>query len=160
MDTTTEQAPDARLDAAIRELKQEMAACAAPRGVEKELMAAFALQHRRPRWYQRLSPLRWAVAAGLAGALALPVFLATLPAPDGAALLAGRDAGGDFFAIESLDTIEREPNPRVIEADLPRTELASLGVPVSPENAGESVRAEMLVSADGRPLAFRLSSIQ
>jgi hypothetical protein len=35
--------------------------------------------------------------------------------------------------------------------------FASMGMAVSPEMASESVRAEMLVSAAGQPLALRLS---
>jgi len=35
--------------------------------------------------------------------------------------------------------------------------LASLGVPVSPDVVGETVKAEMLVSAADQPLALRLS---
>ena len=41
---------------------------------------------------------------------------------------------------------------------MPRTALAPLGVTVSPENAADTVRAEMLVAADGHPLAVRLTS--
>ena len=163
MDMRTGETPDPRLDAALEELRRGMATLDAPPSVENELMRAFARQHRQPRWYQRIAPARWAMAGGLAGAMALAVavLLATQPlqpGANGAQPMYGD--GGDFIAIESLDVIEQELNPRMIEADLPRTELASLGVPVTPENAGESVRAEMLVSADGRPLAFRLSSIQ
>jgi hypothetical protein len=47
----------------------------------------------------------------------------------------------------------------MVETEVPRTALAPLGLSVTPENAGESVRAEMLVAADGEPLALRLSSI-
>lgn len=45
----------------------------------------------------------------------------------------------------------------MVEATVPRATLASLGVPVSPENASDLVLAEMLVGADGRPLALRLA---
>lgn len=164
MDMRTDETRDPHLDAALEQLRRGMATVDTPRCVEQELMQAFARQHRKPRWYQRIAPARWAMAGGLASAVALAVavLLATpplQPGGNGAQLMNG-DGGGDFIAIESLDTIEQEQNPRMIEADLPGTELASLGVPVTPENAGESVRAEMLVSADGRPLAFRLSSIQ
>jgi hypothetical protein len=42
---------------------------------------------------------------------------------------------------------------------VPRTALAPLGVTVTPENASDTVKAEMLVAADGEPLALRLSSV-
>ncbi|RJG11332.1 hypothetical protein D3872_20140 [Massilia cavernae] len=164
MDMRTDEARDPRMDPALDELRRAMAAVDTPRAVEKELMQAFARQHRKASWYQRIAPARWAMAGGLASvmAVAIGVLVALQPGqqPGAGAQLINRDGGDFFIAIESLESIEQEPNPRMIEADLPRTELASLGVPVTPENAGESVRAEMLVSADGRPLAFRLSSIQ
>ena len=46
----------------------------------------------------------------------------------------------------------------MVEATVPRNALASLGVPVSPENAGDLVHAEMLVGHDGHPLALRLAT--
>lgn len=156
MDMTSKHLPGDGLDAALDLLRRDSAALETPRAVEKELMQAFARQHRPAPWYRR-----WAVAGSLGAvtaALAVGVLVALQPQP--AAVVPAADGGDFFIAIESLESIEDETNPRMIEADVPRTELASLGVPVTPENAGESVRAEMLVSADGRPLAFRLSSIQ
>jgi hypothetical protein len=47
----------------------------------------------------------------------------------------------------------------MVQAQVPRTALVSLGVPVTPENAGDSVKAEMLVGANGQPLALRLTSL-
>jgi hypothetical protein len=35
--------------------------------------------------------------------------------------------------------------------------LGSIGVDVAPEVAGETIRAEMLVSASGQPLALRFT---
>jgi len=67
------------------------------------------------------------------------------------------DDRGDFIALASLERIEQEAHPHMVETDVPRYELAALGVPVSPENASESIRAEMLVGADGSALAVRLS---
>jgi hypothetical protein len=73
--------------------------------------------------------------------------------------LAARDEGGLFIALDSLERIEQEPAPRVLETEVPMSSLAALGVPLTPDNAGDAVKAEMLVAADGQPLALRLSSI-
>lgn len=141
-------------------LREAMAGHDAPRGVEKELMAAFAKAYRPRRWYHALSPAQWGLAGGV-GSTALVAVMAlvlTMKAPmphEAAAAL----AGGDFIALTSMERIEQEPAPRMVQTEVPRTELAALGVPVSPENAGESVRADMLVGADGSPLALRLVSI-
>jgi hypothetical protein len=156
-------------------LRGEMAKHDAPRGVEKELMQAFARQFPRKRWYQRLAPgsalKRWAMAGGLSTVVtAVTVFslllhnprLAVDPDARSRALISRQvlqDRGGLFIALESPERIEQEPAPRMVETEVSRSSLAPLGVPLTPENAGDTVRAEMLLGADGQPLALRLTSI-
>jgi hypothetical protein len=88
----------------------------------------------------------------------LVVLRTPLPQAGGGAELPAVDNGGAFVALESLERIEQETAPRMVETDVPRSALAPLGIPVTPENAGDPVRAELLVSADGEPLALRLST--
>jgi hypothetical protein len=141
-------------------LRSAMAAQHAPRGVEKELMAAFARQYRARRWYQALSPGQWRVAGGLGSTMvAVLAFVLSVHSPQQQTSIAASEAGADFIALDSMERIEQEQHPRMVETDVPRTALASLGVPVNPENAGDSVRAEMLIGADGSPLALRLISL-
>ena len=151
------------LDGPLGALRGAMDDVNAPRCVEKELMAAFAKQHARKPWRQRipLSSFAFAGAGGLAmlAMAAVVVLKAPLPAANGPQVVQ-RDARGFFIALDSLERIEGEANPRMIETEVPRMELASLGVSVTPENAGDSVLAEMLVSADGDPLALRLTSTE
>ena len=146
------------LDGHLQALRAETEGLNAPRCVEKELMAAFAKQHARRRWYQRLP--RLALPGGAALALAALAVVVLVNAPSGGPQLLQRDEGGVFIALDSLERIESEPDTRMIATEMPRMELASLGVPVTPENAGDSVLAEMLVSADGEPLALRLTSTE
>lgn len=147
-------------------LRAEIGRLDTPRAVEKELLLAFARLHPpRHRWYHGLKGRGWALAGGLAGlaagALVLAFALHTPGVDDGRAdTLAARDDSGLFIALDSAERIAAEPAPRMVAADVPRASLAALGVPLTPENAGDSVRAEMLVAADGQPLALRLSSIQ
>ncbi|MES2900510.1 MAG: hypothetical protein V4723_12340 [Pseudomonadota bacterium] len=141
-------------------LRRAMATQDAPKGVEKELMAAFAKAYPKRRWYQLLSPAQWGLAGGV-GSTALVAVMAlvlTMHAPLRSDASAALD-GGDFIALTSMERIEQEPSPRMVQTEVPRAELDALGVAVSPENAGESVRAEMLVGADGSPLALRLVSL-
>ena len=145
-------------------LRDELAAMNAPPGVRKELMAAFALHHRPRRWYHAIPAAGWRIAGGVGSVAAVMlVFMLALHAPsrtahDAATPSIGRDdSGAAFIALDSFERIELEPAPRMVEATVPRTTLASLGVPVSPENAGDLVHAEMLVGADGHPLALRLA---
>jgi hypothetical protein len=149
----------AQFDALRAELDKQNA----PRGVEKELMQAFARQFpRKRRWFERLPAQAWGLAGSLSTvAAAVLVFALTVHAPhpgEAGRPLVSRDHGGLFIALDSLDRIEREPNPRLVETEVPRSSLAQLGVPLTPENAGKPVKAEMLVAADGQPLALRLSS--
>jgi hypothetical protein len=146
-------------------LRAEMDKLDAPRGVEKELMQAFARQFpRKRRWYETVPAHAWALAGSLSTvAAAVLLFALTVHRPhpgEAAHTLLARDHGGLFIALDSLERIEREPNPRLVETEVPRTSLAQLGVPLTPENAGRPVKAEMLVAADGEPLALRLSSTQ
>jgi hypothetical protein len=156
---------DPALASPLAALRDEMASFNTPPAVASELMAAFARgQHRPRRWFQPFSSARWGITGGaalaalLAIAVALPLAV-DAPRPHAGVEFAasGIDAGGDFIALASFERIELDPAPRLVEATVPRTSLASLGVPVSPENAGDLVLAEMLVGADGRPLALRLA---
>jgi hypothetical protein len=161
------------IDPLFDALRGEMAKLDAPRGVEKELMQAFARQFpQKKRWYQHLAPgsalQRWLLAGGLSTAVtAITVFSLLLhnprlaADPDGAsrALLSRDGNGGLFIALEPSERIEQEPAPRVVETEVSRSSLARLGVPLTPENAGDTVKAEMLLGADGQPLAVRLTSI-
>ena len=156
------------LDARLAALRGAMHGIDTPRCVEKELMQAFAAQFpRRLPWYRRLPKLslpEWGAAGACAAVTA--VVLATLLAPPRAAdELALRtplwrlEHGTAFIALDSVERIEQEPEPQLVEAEVPRAMLAAFGLPVGPEQAGEAVRAEMLVAADGEPLALRLTSI-
>lgn len=144
------------------QLRAELQAHNAPPGVEKELMDAFRKQHAPRRWYQRISPGSWGLAgvgSACAAALVLMVTLQGARQRGGDTLpLVYRDGGAAFIALDTLERIENEPAPRLVEAELPGSALADAGVPVSPENAGRQVHAEMLVSSDGEPLAVRLTS--
>ena len=157
------------IDPLFDTLRGEMAKLDAPRGVEKELLQAFARQFpQKQPWYRRLALQRWLLAGGLSTAVtAVTVFSLLLhnprlaADPDGAsrALLSRDSNGGLFIALESPERIEQEPAPRVVETEVSRSSLARLGVPLTPENAGDTVKAEMLLGADGQPLAVRLTSL-
>jgi len=153
---------ETRLDAALGALRRELAGLDAPRCVEKELLQAFQRQFKpQRRWYQALSLPQWGTAGALCSLTAVVLLLAQ--SPHEAVSISGQplvsiDQGTAFVALDSLDRIEAEPDTRLVETEMPRSALATLGVPVSPENAADTVRAEMLVAADGHPLAVRLSS--
>ncbi len=147
-------------------LRTEMDKLDTPRWVEKELMQAFAKEFPPPRrWWDRMSTPAWSIAGSFCSAALVVLVFALAPRlpPEAGGFdarpLVGRDEGGAFIALDSLERIEQEPSPQLIETEVPSTALAALGVPVTPETAGDSVRAEMLVGADGHPLALRLTSL-
>ena len=159
--------PEPLLAAHFDALRTELAGRDAPRCVEKDLMQAFARQFpKKRRWYQRLSLPQWGAAGALCSLSVVAMLLALSPhraVTVGAPMVGlrmGDGEGAAFIALESLERIEQEPDTRVVEAELPRTALAPLGMPVDPASAAATVRAEMLVAADGQPLAVRLSDIQ
>ena len=154
--------PDAGLTAALTALRGELAGLDTPRCVEKELLQAFARQFpiRQP-WYRKLSLPQWGTAGALASLCGVALLLALAPhqAVTVGPPVLNVDDGTAFIALESLERIESEPYTRVVEAELPQTALAPLGMPLNPQTAGGTVRAEMLVAQDGHPLAVRLSAV-
>lgn len=143
-------------------LRSELAGHDTPRCVEKELLQDFARQFpKRQPWYRKLSLPHWGAAGALGSLTAVALMLALAPHQSvtvGTPLI-GIDNGAAFIALESLERIESEPRTRVVEAELPQTALATLGMPVNPQDAGGMVRAEMLLAEDGHPLALRLSAV-
>jgi hypothetical protein len=158
LSTVTEQALDAQFD----QLRREMSLVAAPPALEAKLASAFATHQRKKssaaRWQglvgQALAP-GFAVAAsiGMAAWMMLAPVAPMLHAPTAPVASLGDDT--PFIALAPLERIALEPKARVVQTTVPRMMLASYGVAVSPEVAGEQMRAEMLMSAAGQPLAMR-----
>ncbi len=151
------------LDRQLDVYREALLAQNTPSAVEKHVMQAFARQHRRARggWLGRAG--QWfAPAVGLAAGAGMAAWISLAPMSnagiivDAPTVVAGDDAT-PFIALQPMERITAEPEPRLIETAVPRTMLASLGLPVNPEVAGDSMRAQMLVAADGQPLAMRLT---
>jgi hypothetical protein len=148
------------IDRELDNLRVHIAPHAAPPQVETAILNAFANKQRaaaniKHGWAgnigQWLAPgTAIAASVGMSVWMLLSISVGTPPAQ-----IADNDA--PFFALQSLEQIALEPNPRLIETQIPKLMLASMGVAVSPEIASESLRAEMLVSAAGQPLALRFS---
>ncbi len=152
---------EARINANLAHLRTQMNQFVAPDAIEAKLANAFRRQQRRSGWVPRMG--EWfAPGAAIAASLSFAVWMVLGTAPVGtvasnAPPIASQDNGSPFIALQSLEQIALEPNPRVIETQVPKMMLASLGVPIAPDVAGDTLKAEMLVSAAGQPLALRLS---
>jgi len=143
------------LDSRLDDLKREVATLQAPAAIEDALVARFRRQHRRSMRPQ----LWWVPPLALAATIALVSWMVRVPLPAPNVQLAAAAAAedpGPFLALRPLERIALEPSTTVVATEFPRALLADWGLPVSPDRAGEPVRAEMLYSADGEPLAIRL----
>ena len=145
------------LDLKLDELKNELATMSAPDAIE----GALAARLRKVRPAGTRPRLWWMPPFALAATIALVSWMIRGPVPDGEGLVSLAPAAmesdaGPFLALRPLDRIALEPGTTVVATEFPRALLADWGLPVSPDRAGEPVRAEMLYSRDGEPLAVRL----
>jgi hypothetical protein len=148
---------EARVADRLDELKTALAAVQAPAHLEAGLVEAFRARADAPRlWWMpplamvaTVAAVSWMVRNPALQAPADPAIeFFTVPAASGDA--------GPFLALKPLERIALEPQATVVATEFPRALLAQWGLPVAPERAAEPVRAEMLYSARGEPLALRI----
>jgi hypothetical protein len=148
------------LDLKLDELKRELADVHAPEAMEAQLRARF----RRTKPAAPARPrLWWMPPLALAATIAITSWMIRGPMPDSQSLVALAPPTttiegdpGPFLALKPLERIANESGTTIVTTEFPRALLADWGLPVSPDRAGEPVRAEMLYSAEGEPLAVRL----
>ena len=143
------------LDSRLDDVKRELLSLKAPGSIEDALVARFR-EHQKK---SRRPHLWWVPPLALAATIALVSWMVRAPMPaaaEGETLVAASEDPGPFLALKPLDRIALEPSTTVVATEFPRALLADWGLPVSPDRAGEPVRAEMLYSADGEALAIRL----
>ena len=144
------------IDASLAQLRGELHALRAPATLEDPLLARFRREHKARR-----PVLWWMPPLALAATVAIVSWMIRGPVPPMAkpaaapAVTTAADSG-PFLALKPLERIALEPGTTLVATEFPRALLADWGLPVSPDRAGEPVRAEMLYSADGEALAVRL----
>lgn len=158
-DTPNPAVLDARLTDRLEALKGALGEVHAPGPLEASLVDAFRAQAARRRADR--PRLWWMPPLAMVATVAVVGWLVRHPAVQPAqepALEYTESAGdpGPFLALKPLERIALEPQATVVETEFPRAVLAQWGLPVAPERAGEPVRAEMLYSAGGEPLALRI----
>ncbi len=63
-----------------------------------------------------------------------------------------------FIALSDVDEAAPLDDAAVVQVEMPRAALASFGLPLEAMEGGGTVRADLIVSADGTPQAIRLDS--
>jgi hypothetical protein len=147
------------LDLKLDELRRGLADTRAPDAMEATLVKRFRRTTPSAAGTANRPRLWWMPPLALAATIAMVSWMIRGPLPDSQAIvtLAPVEAdGGPFLALRPLDRIALGPGTTIVTTEFPRALLADWGLPVSPDRAGEPVRAEMLYSADGEPLAVRL----
>ena len=142
------------IDFRLAELRQAMQSESPPAALEGALAAQFRRAHRAKR-----PSLWWMPPLALLATAAVTSWMIRAPVPpmrSAVATAAVEADAGPFLALRPLERIALEPGTTVVASEFPRALLADWGLPVSPDRAGEPVRAEMLYSADGEALAIRL----
>jgi hypothetical protein len=147
------------LDLKLDALRAEIGGLHAPDAMESALVKQF----RKTRPASQRPRLWWMPPLALAATIALASWILRGPLPEGDALVTmapQRSLDGDsdapFVALRPLDRIAKEDGAHIVTTEFPRALLADWGLPVAPDRAGEPVRAQMLYSARGEPLAVRL----
>jgi hypothetical protein len=70
---------------------------------------------------------------------------------------AGIEAGGEFYPVTFTgNSEEMSSGAQVIRVELPRSSLFAMGVDLPDENRAGTVKADLLISADGVTRGFRL----
>ena len=142
------------IDFRLGELRRALESVSPPPALEGALAARFRRAHRAKR-----PSLWWMPPLALLATAAVTSWMIRAPVPPmrAAVEMAAVEAdAGPFLALKPLERIALEPGTTIVASEFPRALLADWGLPVSPDRAGEPVRAEMLYSADGEALAIRL----
>jgi hypothetical protein len=149
-------------------LKHELASWQAPASVEQALLAAFEQHFPKRPWYQRWQEFSWQLTTGLCASLVILVLVLNQTPP--LISIANQDAILDnselqvsyemyeeipFLALNSGEEILKQDDMRIVQAQIPHSVLATMGVTVNPEVANQSSKAEVLLGANDEFLAVR-----
>ncbi len=159
----TPESVDTVLRPYMSELRDVLKHHQAPFAVEQALLAQFKQQHRPQPWYKKLGEMYWQMASAVAVAvLALSVTVQTTRLEQDwtasqTQMMAESSLHEEipFVALGSGEEIVMQDNMRIVQAEVPHTMLASMGISVSADQIGGSSTAEMLYGANNQPLAVR-----
>jgi hypothetical protein len=136
---------DPQLQSAMRNLATRMAAVEPPQAIEDGVMAEFDRTHR-PR------PTRLLAVCGALAASLLAGTLLLRPTPNAATPTVESQA---FYPIPYTPPLEPYERVLVVQEQVPVTELIAAGFRIPAADPAGTMRADVMVSQDGRPRAIR-----
>jgi hypothetical protein len=136
---------------------------APPWHVEDALMRAFKLRHAPLPWYRRLGADAIVSGFSLAGVGCIALLAATAAlhspamAPAAPAMSTMYLLAQGFLPLADAREIRKATHAQLLQAELPRHVLLSLGVPLDEGTPDELLRTELMVTESGQPIAVRLA---
>jgi hypothetical protein len=153
---------DSVLQPHMQALKQQLDLLTAPSQIEVDLLMAFDKQFPKRAWWQVWGNLQWRITGGVAASILAVLVLVKNPISPNLIYPSGpsqteADLYEDipFVALNSGEAILKQDSMRIVQAEIPHTMLASMGMAVNPQVAAGYSRAEMLVGANDEYLALR-----
>ena len=139
---------DPELEASLRRLAKRVAAVEPPGSVDAAVLAEFDRAHRRGGTVRQI---RWpALAMALAASVLAGVVLLR-PQPKAQPIAESQS----FLPIPYTPPLEPYERVMVVQENVPVGALLAAGFRVQTSDPGGSVRADVMVSQDGRPRAIR-----
>ena len=136
---------------------------APPPHVEAALMRAFERRHARLPWYRRLGAEALVSGFSLAGLGCIALLAATAAlhspamAPAAPAMSTMYLLAQGFLPLADAREIRKATHAQLLQAELPRHVLLSLGVPLDEGTPDELLRTDLVVTESGQPIAVRLA---
>ncbi len=115
-----------------------------------ESVVAAADQSRKPVTFRKTIKLAEESDDGFLVSSSLGDFTPLFDSPN-----AQQEIATDFLPLTYDDTDQAMESGQVIRVQIPRTALASFGLPIIPERANEKVKADLLLADDGSARAIR-----
>nr|WP_315486394.1 hypothetical protein [uncultured Undibacterium sp.] len=149
-------------------LMHELASLQAPASIEQALLATFDQHFPKRPWYQRWQEFSWQLTSGLCASLVVMVLVlnqtsSLVPTANQDGIVESSEVQASyevheeipFLALHSGEEILKQDDMRIVQAQIPHSVLATMGVTVNPEVANQSSKAEMLLGANDEFLAVR-----
>jgi hypothetical protein len=167
--------PSPELDAALKDYidatKTQASSLCPTERVESDLLTAYDQHFKKQTWYERVWATLWPKQCQVAASCAVLslifgvwIFLNLAPsmsdqpsmkAMNAHSLIAPEDSEKTLFVLDTKMFELEAGEIEVISTQIPHSVLATLGIGINPQIAGESTKAEIYMSMNKQVLAVR-----